>query len=273
MTEPSLSAWLALREAADRRARSESLTMRLADRLAPLRPLRILDLGTGTGSNIRYLAPRLGPAQQWLAVDKDARLLAEVAEKSARFGPGLDIDTRAVNLGEMASGDIFDRRHLVTASALLDLVSESWLAWVAAHCRRVGAAAFFALNYNGENVCTPSDPHDAAIFALFNQHQLTNKGLGGPAVGPRATRAALASFEAQGFETSHEPSNWQLGPAEQDLQVELIDGWARAAAEMAPDRQHDINAWRQRRVERARRGESTIVVGHDDVLAVLSRGA
>jgi SAM-dependent methyltransferase len=271
MTEPSLSAWLALREAADTRARSQLLTARLADRLSSIRPLRILDLGTGTGSNIRYLAPRLGTAQHWLAVDKDPRLLAEVAEKSARLDPDLHVDTRALNLGAMTGDDMFDGRHLVTGSALLDLVSDSWLAWVAANCRRVGAAAFFALTYNGDNICTPPAPRDAAVFALFNQHQLMDKGLGGPAAGPRATIAALRCFEAQGFETHRAASNWELGPADKSLQIELIEGWAGAAAEIAPDRQEEIDAWRQTRLDHARRGESTIVVGHDDILAMPRR--
>ena len=268
MTEPSLSTWLARREAADTRARSRSLTARLVESLSSSRRLRILDLGTGTGSNIRYLAPRLRTAQHWLAVDKDPRLLAEVAEKSARIAPDLHVDTRALNLGEMRADEIFDGRDLVTASALLDLVSESWLAWVAANCRRVGAAAFFTLTYNGENVCTPRDSRDTEIFALFNQHQLTDKGLGGPAAGPRATTAALACFDAHGFTTDRAASNWQLGPGDRDLQVALIEGWATAAAEMAPDRAADISAWRQMRVDHALRGASTIVVGHDDIVAM-----
>src|SRR4051812_2033771 len=121
MTE-SLSAWLALRQDADFAARSERLTRRILDRLAGVQPLRILDLGTGTGSNIRYLAPRLRRDQHWLAIDKDPRLLMEAATGSASAAAGLQVDTRALDLGAERPSDIFDGRHLVTASALLDLV-------------------------------------------------------------------------------------------------------------------------------------------------------
>ncbi|MGD8498218.1 MAG: class I SAM-dependent methyltransferase, partial [Chromatiales bacterium] len=51
--------WLALREPLDARARSAALVDRLRAQ-APRGPRRILDLGSGTGSNLRYLAPRLG---------------------------------------------------------------------------------------------------------------------------------------------------------------------------------------------------------------------
>src|SRR4051812_27538000 len=74
----SLSAWLSLREAADARARSMELTRRIADVLPPDTPLRLVDLASGTGSNIRYLASRLPGPQRWLAVDRDAALLDEV---------------------------------------------------------------------------------------------------------------------------------------------------------------------------------------------------
>ena len=57
--------WLALREPLDARSRSAELVARLrAD--APDGTRRIVDLATGTGANLRYLAPRLGGDQDWL---------------------------------------------------------------------------------------------------------------------------------------------------------------------------------------------------------------
>ena len=45
---------------------------------------------------------------------------------------------------------LFENGHLVTGAALLDLVSDRWLAELASHCREAGAAALFALTYNGQ---------------------------------------------------------------------------------------------------------------------------
>lgn len=61
--------WLRLREPCDTRSRSEEFVLDLRSRL-PSRPLQALDLGTGLGANIRYMAPRLAGEQRWLAVDR-----------------------------------------------------------------------------------------------------------------------------------------------------------------------------------------------------------
>src|SRR5438874_8082377 len=62
--------WLALREAADHAARSDRLARAAAGAIRGRTPVRIVDLGCGTGSNLRYLAPRLPPPQRWLLVDR-----------------------------------------------------------------------------------------------------------------------------------------------------------------------------------------------------------
>jgi 16S rRNA C1402 N4-methylase RsmH len=49
-------------------------------------PVCVLDLATGTGSNIRYLMDRLPRRQRWLAVDRDAALLADLRERMSSWG-------------------------------------------------------------------------------------------------------------------------------------------------------------------------------------------
>lgn len=266
-----LSAWLALRQAADVAARSTALTELIADRLADTRPLRILDLGTGTGSNIRYLAPKLGGEQQWLAVDKDPVLLAEAVTVGQSIVSGVQVETRALDLGAVDAPEIFEGRHLVTASALLDLVSERWIRWVASECRRSSACALFPIVYNGRNECDPPDPTDAAVFDLFNRHQVTDKGLAGIAAGPYATEVARRAFNDLGFDVRTEASDWQIDRPEQELQRQLIDGWAGAAAATAPGEAESIDAWRQRRLDHVAAGRSRIIVGHYDLCAIRNR--
>src|SRR5437899_1031226 len=82
----SLSNWLALREPADVAARSALLTREVVDAIGRHHPLSILDLGAGTGSNLRYLAGRLPAPQRWLLVDRDPTLLADMRTRTASWG-------------------------------------------------------------------------------------------------------------------------------------------------------------------------------------------
>ena len=51
-------------------------------------------------------------------------------------------------------------RHLVTASALLDLVSREWLTAVCARCYTHRSAILFALSYDGRMICQPEEAED-----------------------------------------------------------------------------------------------------------------
>jgi hypothetical protein len=250
--------WLALREPADRAARSADLTRLIADALAEDPAPRILDLAAGTGSNLRYLAGAI-PQGRWLLVDHDPALLARVP-------PGARIETREMDLATLDDRSIFEGRALVTASALLDLVSEEWMRALAARCALNGSMALFALSYDGRIVWSPEDPEDASIVALVNEHQRGDKGFG-PALGPDATDVAARCFEAAGYRVRRACSDWVLQSESGELQRRLIDGWAQAAAEIAPARARAIDGWRDRRLAHVAAGWSTITVGHEDLAA------
>jgi SAM-dependent methyltransferase len=83
VTERFDADWLALRERFDNAARSVTLARRLADRL-PRRP-RLLDLGAGTGSLFRFLAPIIGRGQDWILLDADVALLDDAFGRTAAW--------------------------------------------------------------------------------------------------------------------------------------------------------------------------------------------
>jgi len=264
----TLSDWLALREAADVASRSAALTRAVVERLPRDRPLRAVDLGTGTGSNVRYLMPRLpADAQQWLLVDRDRALIA-LAIRSLRPMHSIVVETRAMNLGTLEQR-LFSRRDLVTASALLDLVSEEWLGALAGECRAAGATALFALTYNGRSHCVPAEREDEAIRELMNRHQRQNDKGFGKAAGPDAVNVAERCFAGAGYQVTREPSDWVLTPDAQELQRQLVEGWACAAREMEPDQTPMIDDWLRRRLAHIAGKRSHITVGHEDLAAWL----
>lgn len=279
--------WLTLREPFDAAARSAALVAELAAHLPRGAPLDVVDLGAGAGSNLRYLAPLIGGEQRWLLADNDLRLLeaalgkthdwakrrggqaartgAALAVRSADFAAG--IRCTLVDLANLAALE-FPAGGLVTAAALLDLVSRGWVETLAERCRAAHAAVAVALTYDGRTALKPAEPDDAAVLALFNRHQLFDKGFG-PALGMRAAGIAEDAFEAHGYELRVATSDWVLGSEAKDLQLALLDGWHGAALEVAPESRLALGSWLERRRAHVLAGRSQISVGHVDLVGWL----
>ena len=265
--------WLSLREPIDHRSRAGRLIEPLVDAWTRRRWSRVLDLGSGTGSNLRYLAPRLPPGQEWTLVEHDPLHLHTLARLAVPRG------TRrlAVVAGDLTGAglDAVGEAHLVSASALLDLASSGWLERLVAACRGAGCGALLALSYDGgirwsaagARGTAEEDPEDMFVRTAVNSHQTGDKGLG-PALGPAAGRAAERAFKRAGYRCRRHPSAWQLTDADAALVHRLIDGWASAAAEIRPAATGRIAAWADRRRATVARGRFTLAVGHDDLLAL-----
>ena len=254
--------WLALREPADAAARSRALAIAAA-KTVRTSPVRALDLATGTGSNVRYLAGYLPFDQEWLLVDADERLLQQLPSRL----PGLRFDARRVDLAALDDAQIVEGRALVTASALLDLVSARWVETFATLCGHAGPTVLFALTYDGRIALAPDDPDDVLVRDLVNRHQRTDKGFG-PALGPEAAECAEAHFTRAGYRMIRETSDWVLTAEHQRLQTALIEGWASAATEIDPERSAVIASWRARRLSHLTESRSTMIVGHVDLLGI-----
>ena len=243
--------WLALREPADHAARDVALLRAAIDAAGP-HPT-IVDVGCGTGSTIRALAPLLPEGVRWHLVDNDPGLLERAG---AEVGAGATLhclDIQALDTLPL------EEATLITASALLDIVSTQWLSELAA---RVRVPFYAALSYNGVMSWSPEDPRDAAVTAAFNAHQRGDKGFGN-ALGPDAATVARDIFTNAGFNVSMAESPWRLGPDHEDLQRELVAGIAGAAAETG---EADAPAWGEARMASAASARCTI--GHQDLLAL-----
>jgi hypothetical protein len=243
--------WLALRDPADLAARDVTV-LRAAAQAAGPKPL-ILDLGCGTGATWRALSPYLPEGTRWRLVDNDPELLRLAA---AQIGPSAEMV-----LADLSGNTALPLEGvtLVTASALLDLVSGAWLH---ALVGQVKVPFYAALSYDGYMAWTPEHPQDRAVTAAFNQHQRGDKGFG-PALGPDAGPRAIAAFGAAGFAVQDAQSPWQIGPDMAQLHAELVAGIAQAAQDMGLP---DAPAWAQAR--QSQMASSSCVIGHVDILAI-----
>jgi len=274
------SDWLTLREAADIDSRSQPLAEFAAEWLnartsAPL----IADLGCGRGSNMRFLAPSLSGHQRWKLIDHDAILLAQARQRAAGLsnsqGQPVAIETYCISLEALAEVPL-DDAYLVTASALLDLVSQQWIDALVTRIAGQQQALLIALSVTGEwHFIDPQgapvlDDEDRWLLAMFMAHQQRDKGLG-DALGGQAHEALIDALEGADYRVEQAETPWQLAAGSQEqlpLMVALLEGWAEAATEQAPEAAARIATWLQQRQQAVANGELGIWVGHCDLLAM-----
>ncbi|AOY87490.1 glycosyl transferase family 1 [Marinobacter salinus] len=270
------SRWLVLREGADHRARSALLTDSLnrwlqasyseqsgSNRQAPV---EIVDIGTGRGSNAAFLVSRLELPQQWVLLDQDADLLKEAEKRFRRLDVPYCIvqaSLTAASLGECLPGDA----KLITASALIDLVSEDWLEALAGATRARQAALLVVLSYSGSFELDPPHPDDGLLQNLVNQHQHGDKGAGA-ALGPEATLVLKNRMERAGYLVTLAESPWHLGAADSELTERLMEGWVDAAVEQDPAQRSRLFAWLAERKQQLAGVGLSVVVHHQDLLAL-----
>jgi len=257
--------WLTLREPADHGARADAPVRLLRDHLGSRPLLRILDLGAGTGSNLRFLSPLLPQPQRWTLIDHDPGLLERVRPPEGR--PDVLWHSVCTDLSHWREHAGLQAPDLVTASALIDLVSETWLESLAEGSCAIGAAVYIALSYDGQVRWSQPDPLDAQVRAAVNAHQERDKGLGG-ALGPRATAVLAARLRDRGYSVRTEASPWNLGAESSALGRLLVAGWVDAACEQDPGSCPAYRLWGQRRAADLAAGRSRVHVGHWDLVAL-----
>jgi hypothetical protein len=261
--------WLALREPADAAARSRELAEHLASRPPASGRWVIHDLGGGTGAMGRWLAPLLPAPQHWVVHDRDPQLLAPAAAEvpgPAADGSTVTVETKQSDVTRLQPGDLAGAT-LITASALLDMLTEEELARMVAACAAAGCRVLLAMSVIGRVGLTPADPLDRLVAAAFDAHQ-RRPSARGRLVGPDAAAVAAEQFARLGAEVLVRSSPWRLGPSQADLAAVWFTGWVGAACEQQPELSAEAEAYTRRRLAQAAAGQLEVTVDHADLLAL-----
>jgi hypothetical protein len=281
--------WLRLREGADLAARSPALARRFAAALKKRddAPLRLVDLGAGSGANCRAVMPRIAGDQEWILIDQDRALIAAQGDEFSLWArrqglpilaggnrititpPGrqwriesLPFDLSS-GLGHAVPNDVDG----FTAAAFFDLVSTDWVEGFAAELGEMRVPMLAALNVDGRRLWEPMLDDDAIIAVAFAQHQTRDKGFG-TSLGGDAPRVMEAAFTANGFTVEKIKSDWQLGSRDSALIDALIGGEANAAREASPAHHDVIARWESQRRAQLANGSLRLTIGHCDLLAI-----
>jgi trans-aconitate methyltransferase len=264
--------WLALREPADAAARSLDLVEELRRHLPATGPLVIHDLGCGTGSMGRWLAPLLPGSQRWVAHDRGVDLLEVAAVHlpgAAADGAAVSVEAKQTDITRLRPSELADA-SLITASALLDLLTADEFAGLVRLCVDAGCPALLTLTVVGRVELTPPDALDRRVAAAHDAHQRRAIERG-RLLGADAVATAREQFGRRGAEVLVRPSPWRLGAPEADLAAEWFTGWVGAAREQEAELAAEVEAYTRRRLTEARAGRLAVTVEHADLLILPGR--
>ncbi|MBM2620003.1 class I SAM-dependent methyltransferase [Actinoplanes sp. LDG1-06] len=253
MTGEFSETWLGLREPADADARATDLVAMLPADIHVIR-----DLGCGTGSMARWLAPKLPGPQHWIMADRDPKLL-HFATSHVNV-PGVSVEGALGDVTALRAADL-DGTDLVTCSALLDLLTEAEVDALVAALAEARVSALFTLSVAGDVSLEPARELDATVAEAFDQHQRRETG-GRRLLGPDAPAYAGKAFELAGATVVTRPSAWRLGPDRPDLTAEWLRGWVGAARDQRPEL--DLDGYLADRLATLPQAS----VGHVDLLAI-----
>jgi hypothetical protein len=265
MVIPVSADWLTLREDADAGSRSRALAVEAGRMLQP--PVIVHDLGTGTGSMVRWCAPLLPGPQTWVLHDWNDALLQHAASASARDRDGepITVRTRVGQLGALRGSDL-DGASLVTASALFDVLSAEEVGAIVAACLEAGVPALCALSVSGRVTMEPFDPGDGVFAAAFNDHQRRTVH-GRRLLGPDAAALVADLFRSAGWSVRVAESPWRLDGRDRALTTEWLDGWLAAAVEQRPALREWATEYVRTRAAQIAADTLRVVVHHVDLLA------
>jgi SAM-dependent methyltransferase len=285
------SEWLALREPVDHRSRNSSLLASVTAYLKNIessRPgaIHIVDLGCGSGSNLRALAPVFNDVQDWTLVDSDPKLLQaahtallkwcddSTATQDDAHTSGhrslvqnliliknkkkINVNFQCADLSKDVYLPIMATADLVTAAAFFDLTSENWLQQF---CATLGVPLYATLSYNGSETWQPEGPSDHSVLQAFHLHQTTDKGFGA-AAGPTAANLLIQLLTERTYTVLSADSPWVMDELDRPLIEQLALGTAAAVKETALLPIETVDQWMQ-----SKRKAIRCVVGHTDVFA------
>ena len=252
----------------------------------------LLELGAGSGSLFRWLAPIVGRTQHWLWLDNDDALLERGIHLTAHWAQRLgyavqrseegteltlqtprgtwSIEARGYDLNDPPSMLPLDEADAVTCSAVLDLFSEDWLDEL---LHAIVQRPFYAaINVIGRDRIRPHRLEDELIWRGYILDQVGNARLLDP-LGPDVPNVAREVCKELGLQYVSTRSDWIIRRQHHAMLRYMIGFVTNAARQALPQYRRRVDRWERRRRQEIAAGRCTLRIGHVDVLVSVAERA
>ena len=257
------NSWLFQREKIDNLSKSKILIKRINKTIKKLNDIRIIDLGTGTGSNFRYLSKKINfNNQKWTLMDISKSSLEE-AKKNISIN-------KKIKKISIINNDIIKNIHdtnfnnfdLVSGSAFLDIMPRQW--FKSFHYKNINTKIiYFSINYDGYFKFFPKHKLDKRVLDLFNFDQKSNKLNNLKAVGPDCSKIIQKYFHKT-HKTFLRNSNWNK-ITNKKFQLMFLDFCSDVIHKHG---KNDFSEWFEFRKQKIALNKSKLTVHNKDFLAV-----
>ena len=257
------NSWLYQREKIDNQSKNLSLINIINNALKNIENISILDLGTGTGSNFRFLSKKITHKNQfWTLMDISKSSLQEAKRNIISNNKIKSVSFKNHNIIKNIKNINFNKYDLVAGSAFLDIMPNSWFK-VFHKLNQDTKIIYFSINYDGYFKFYPRHNFDNNMLKLFNKDQRSKKDGKVNAVGPDCGEIIMSHF-SKTHKTYLLNSNW-VDIRNKNFQLMFLDFCKNI---IHKNKDYALEEWLEFKKEKIIKNQSKLLVRNKDFLAI-----
>ena len=249
---------------------------------------KIIDLGSGNGSFLRYCHNKKIVFEEMLLIDYNSKLLRDFYPSTYNYLNGtnynilkespvkyqlkkIDIiktkNIQLMNTDILKSLDIINNYNLISLSAMSDILP---VLFIKKLLNKVGKnkIIYFSICFDGSIKWDSSHKYDKYVLTMFNKHQEMNKS-SGYVVGSKSIKLIKEYSEKKKYSFQIKDSSWELKSYDENakyFQKMYLDTICRPLKKDDITDKDMLSEWRNVKLKDIVSGTSKIIVGHKDIL-------
>ena len=257
------NSWLYKREKIDHSSKNLKIIDKINSTIKDLETLNVLDLGTGTGSNFRFLSKKIKHKNQsWTLMDISRSSLSEARKNTILNNKIRKVSLKHNDIIKDIKKTNFNQFDLVTGSAFLDIMPHKWFKDFH-RLNQNTKIIYFSINYDGYFKFQPHHSLDNNMLQLFNNDQQSKKDGIVKAVGPDCSEI-IKSYFSKTHKTFLLNSNW-IDIKNKKFQLMFLDFCKNV---INNNKTNTLDKWIEFKKEKILKNKSKLNVFNKDFLAI-----